>query len=85
MSPVTAKLAGLGFGSSTGSISLRLAGEEVKISDYLRVRPEAPAVKRIVSYALQMSGPLEEDNCRWMINSSVVPPPLVDHVFGNRI
>jgi uncharacterized protein (TIGR04255 family) len=56
------------------------AGEELKIADYLRVRPEAPAVKRIVSYALQMSGPLEEDNCRWMINSSVVPPPLVDHV-----
>jgi uncharacterized protein (TIGR04255 family) len=56
-------------------------GEEVKISDYLRVRPEAPAVKRMDSYALQMSGPLEEDNCRWMINSSVVaPPPLVGHV-----
>jgi uncharacterized protein (TIGR04255 family) len=54
-------------------------GEEVKISDYLRVHPEAPAVKRMVSYAMQMAGPLEEDDCRFVINSSLVPPPLVDH------
>jgi uncharacterized protein (TIGR04255 family) len=33
----------------------------------------------MVSYAMQMAGPLEEDDCRFVINSSLVPPPLVDH------
>lgn len=55
-------------------------GEEVRISEYLRVRPEAPAVRRMVSYAMQISAPLEEDNCRLVINSSLVPSPLVDHL-----
>lgn len=55
-------------------------GAEVKISDYLRVHPETPAVMRIASYAMQVSGQLEEDECRCVINSSLVlPPPLVDH------
>jgi uncharacterized protein (TIGR04255 family) len=52
----------------------------VKIPDYLHVYPEARAVKRLQSYAMQLSGPLEEDNCRLVINSSLVPSPLVDHV-----
>lgn len=55
-------------------------GEAVKIPDYLRVYPEARAVKRLQSYAMQMSGPLEEDSCRLVINSSLVPSPLVDHI-----
>jgi uncharacterized protein (TIGR04255 family) len=55
-------------------------GEEVKIADYLRVHPEVPAVKRMASYAMQVSGPLEGDDCRFVINSSLVPSPLVDHV-----
>jgi uncharacterized protein (TIGR04255 family) len=54
--------------------------EEAKISDYLRVHPEAPPVKRIMSYGMQISGQLDEDHCQCLINSSVVPPPLVDHV-----
>jgi uncharacterized protein (TIGR04255 family) len=53
-------------------------GAEVKISDYLRVHPEAPALKHIVNYTMQISGQLEEDGCRCVINSGVVPPPLVD-------
>jgi uncharacterized protein (TIGR04255 family) len=55
-------------------------GEEVKVADYLRVRPEVPAVKRMVSYAMQISAPLEEDNCRLVINSGLVPSPLVDYI-----
>lgn len=52
----------------------------MKISDYLRVYPEATAVKRMVSYAMQMSGLLEEDSCRLVINSSLAPSPLVDYI-----
>ena len=55
-------------------------GKVVKLPDYLSVYPEAPAIKRMAAYAMQMSGPLEEDNCRLVINSSLVPSPLVDHV-----
>lgn len=55
-------------------------GEVVKIQTYLRVYPRARAVKRMQSYAMQMTGALEEDNCRVVINSSSVPSPLVDHM-----
>ena len=55
------------------------AGKVVEIRDYLRVYPEASAVERMVGYAMQISGILEEDNCRLVINSGLVPSPLVDH------
>lgn len=55
-------------------------GEIVEIQNFLRVYPEASAVKHIQRYAMQMSGPLEEENCRMVINSSSVPSPLVDHI-----
>jgi uncharacterized protein (TIGR04255 family) len=55
-------------------------GEMVKIEDYLRIYPEASAIKRMHSYAMQMSGPLEEDNCWLVIHSNLVPSPLVDHI-----
>jgi uncharacterized protein (TIGR04255 family) len=56
------------------------AGEVVKVPDYLRVYPEARAVKHMVTYAMQISGLLEKDNCQLLINSSSMPSPLVDHV-----
>ena len=55
-------------------------GEPVQIQSYLRVYPRARAMKRMQSYAMQMEGPLEGDNCRVVINSSSVPSPLVDHI-----
>lgn len=55
-------------------------GAEIEISDYLRVHPEVPALQHMTSYTMQISGQLEEDDCRCVINSSLVPPPLVDHV-----
>ena len=55
-------------------------GESVKVSTYLRVYPRARALKHLQGYAMQMTGKLEQDNLRVVINSSLVPPPLVDHI-----
>lgn len=55
-------------------------GETVKIETYLRVYPETGGMRTLTGYAMQLSGPLGEDNCGLVVNSSLVPSPLVDHV-----
>jgi uncharacterized protein (TIGR04255 family) len=55
-------------------------GEMVKIEDYLSVYPEARAMERMQGYAMQMSGPIGEDDCQLVIGSSLEPSPLVDHI-----
>jgi uncharacterized protein (TIGR04255 family) len=54
-------------------------GELLKISDYLRVYVEAGALGTMEGYTMQVSGLIAEDNCRLLINSGLVPSPLVDH------
>jgi uncharacterized protein (TIGR04255 family) len=55
-------------------------GVEVKIPDYLQVYPVAPAMTVSGSYAMQLAGPLGQDNCKLVVNSRLVRSPLVDHV-----
>ena len=57
--------------------------QRVKIEDYLKVYPEAPeagVMSAMAGYTMQLVGPLGEDNCRLVINSSLVPSPLVNHI-----
>lgn len=55
----------------------------VKIDDYVRVYPEVPESDvfwAMENYAMQLTGPLGVDDCRLIINSSLVPSPLINHI-----
>jgi uncharacterized protein (TIGR04255 family) len=53
--------------------------QTVKIETYLRVYPETGGMKTMTSYSMQVSGPLDDDKCWLVVNSRLVPSPLVDH------
>ncbi len=55
-------------------------GEALLLEDYLHVYPETPAPPNLPAfgrYSLQLAGLLGKDGCELLIQSAIVPPPLV--------
>jgi uncharacterized protein (TIGR04255 family) len=56
------------------------AGEMIRVENYLRVYPETGRNEKLASYAMQLSGPLGDDNCWLVINTGLVPSPLLGYL-----
>lgn len=58
------------------------AGAKIRIEDYLNVYPEYPdqqAMPHLSQYTMQLVGPLDGGNFNLIINSGIMPPPLIAH------
>lgn len=57
--------------------------ENIKVEDYLNVYPiypEPDVISGLAKYTMQLVGPYDVENCSLIINSSVIPSPLIEHL-----